>query len=130
MEVHGGSAFYFMQETAAKRIWVAHHGCNMWNRLLFLKMEPPSTWCPLHPDRLQQFLALGCVFEAASEGWRLGHRSRHLSAFPCRYLVDLVGLVAGVTCSCQVPDPRCIERTTLASWHILAAALRDVTAIE
>ena len=32
MEVHGGSAFYFMQETAAKRIWVAHHGCNMWNR--------------------------------------------------------------------------------------------------
>ena len=85
---------------------------------------------PTAPRSASAASGTGLFFEAASEGWRLGHRSRHLSAFPCRYLVDLVGLVAGVTCSCQVPDPRCIERTTLASWHILAAALRDVTAME
>ena len=87
---------------------------------------PVSFSASLH---LSLFVALNVFFFDIRWRW-LGHRSRHLSAFPCRYLVDLVGLVAGVTCSCQVPDPRCIERTTLASWHILAAALRDVTAIE
>ena len=93
--MRGGSAFYFMQETAAKRIWVAHHGCNMCEPLLFLKMEPPSTWChmvPTAPRSASAASGTGLFFEAASEGWRLGHRSRHLSAFPCRYLVDLVGL--------------------------------------